>query len=399
MNHASDAAWILCFDGGCAACNKLARSVTELSDGRLNARSMRDEQVKWWREQALGPDSPWVPTLILVEGSTVRAWTGGAMALRLALLVGPTRTWRVLKLVESWSREENVASVVKRRDIVVSGLKGVTVGFSIIFGHRTSAADRALAQTVDAAGTRARPGEGRPKKGFWLIDDVPRDRLDRMVQSARGDRSFELIRGYFEDSGKWGIERRVALRLFKGERFIRQTYATFYRNRENDSSASVNYRVESGGKIVSYGYVYDGQGERRDDVWVQNGNVRTERRGRISPADFTVAAYEDDPPDCAIGSAADTLVGRGTRYGACGVVGGVAGILCSKTPGGFYGGLACGAAVGGLCYEESSGENICSGNPDYVCNGRPIYCGITPHPVCFDGYPNENLECSFGTPA
>lgn len=88
---------VLGFDAGCLKCSQLARRIQEQVNGKLEIRSLRDSQVREWREKALGGDAPWAPTLIEVKGSEVRAWSGWRMGLALGRLLGPTATWRVMQ--------------------------------------------------------------------------------------------------------------------------------------------------------------------------------------------------------------------------------------------------------------------------------------------------------------
>lgn len=91
---------VLGFDAGCMACRSVASVVTEAADGKLEVRSLHDQQIKRWREQALGEDAPWVPTLFEVDGvREVRTWTGARMALKLTCALGPISTLRVIQAI------------------------------------------------------------------------------------------------------------------------------------------------------------------------------------------------------------------------------------------------------------------------------------------------------------
>ena len=88
---------VLGFDAGCMTCSELAKRIEERVGDRLEIRSLNDPLVHYWREQALGKDAPWAPTLVEVEGSTVKAWTGIRMGARLSRTLGPVTTWRVMQ--------------------------------------------------------------------------------------------------------------------------------------------------------------------------------------------------------------------------------------------------------------------------------------------------------------
>ena len=87
---------MLGYDGGCTACVELAKISARVGD-KLEVRSLHHPQVERWREQALGKDTPWAPTLFEVGGSRgVRAWTGPRMAVRLARILGPVSASKVV---------------------------------------------------------------------------------------------------------------------------------------------------------------------------------------------------------------------------------------------------------------------------------------------------------------
>lgn len=88
--------WILAFDGGCSKCREMSHAVHQACDGKLEILPLTHPDVQQWRATRLGHEAPWAPTLIALEGETVRAWTGKAMALPLARWLGPRSTLRVL---------------------------------------------------------------------------------------------------------------------------------------------------------------------------------------------------------------------------------------------------------------------------------------------------------------
>ncbi|MFC9433698.1 bacteriocin fulvocin C-related protein [Nocardia sp. NPDC057030] len=60
---------------------------------------LADADVRRWREQALGQDAEWAPTLLRVRGDEVRAWCGPRLGFKLAGWLGPIATLRVLTAV------------------------------------------------------------------------------------------------------------------------------------------------------------------------------------------------------------------------------------------------------------------------------------------------------------
>ena len=90
---------ILGFDAGCASCSDLARRVEETVGNKLEMLSLHNPQVEQWRRQALGENAPWAPTLIEIEGTNVKAWTGLRMSAALSRRLGPVATWRLMQVL------------------------------------------------------------------------------------------------------------------------------------------------------------------------------------------------------------------------------------------------------------------------------------------------------------
>ncbi|MEW2079953.1 bacteriocin fulvocin C-related protein [Streptomyces sp. NPDC013433] len=89
--------WILAFNASCGVCKEVAQRVERASAGRLEVLPLGHRDVQRWREQALGQNAPWAPTLLRVEGTRIRAWTGVRMGSRLAMRLGPRRSVLVLR--------------------------------------------------------------------------------------------------------------------------------------------------------------------------------------------------------------------------------------------------------------------------------------------------------------
>lgn len=88
---------VLGFDAGCMTCSGIAQQIEETANSKIEIASLRDPEVTQWRRTALGKNAPWAPTLIEVNGLSVRAWTGWRMGLRLGRYLGPRTTWRVMQ--------------------------------------------------------------------------------------------------------------------------------------------------------------------------------------------------------------------------------------------------------------------------------------------------------------
>lgn len=102
--------WILAFDTGCTACRDIAGQVQKVAGDAITVAGLTDPRVQDYRQRALGPEAPWVPTLIAVQNIqddtgmgqeiAVRAWTGRAMSARLTRLLGPRRSLQVARAIQ-----------------------------------------------------------------------------------------------------------------------------------------------------------------------------------------------------------------------------------------------------------------------------------------------------------
>ncbi|WP_335940213.1 bacteriocin fulvocin C-related protein [Streptomyces sp. PTD5-9] len=92
----STARWILAFDSSCGTCTTVSSAVARASGDKLEVLPLTDAAVRRWRQEALGADPAWAPTLLRVADGAARAWTGPRMAPRLVRRLGPRATGRVL---------------------------------------------------------------------------------------------------------------------------------------------------------------------------------------------------------------------------------------------------------------------------------------------------------------
>jgi hypothetical protein len=145
------------FDAGCMMCSELARRIEEKVGNKIEVLSLNDPFMARWREQALGKDAPWVPTLVEVEGDAVHAWTGVRMGARLSRALGPLATWRVMQVLGEANDELGlVDSVAARaasgltRGQFLKGVGGAAVAISILGGTGKLPASAEAAVTIRA---------------------------------------------------------------------------------------------------------------------------------------------------------------------------------------------------------------------------------------------------------
>jgi hypothetical protein len=154
---------ILGFDAGCGTCSEIASRVQERVGDRLAVRNLNDPELVKWREEALGKDAKWAPTLFEVGGGTVRAWTGRKMALPMSRRLGLTKTWQLMQVlgeVDVSSKLESSPFIEKlpagaaeavrdmSRGQFLRGVGGAAVAMSVLSGVGGSASP-ALAATAN----------------------------------------------------------------------------------------------------------------------------------------------------------------------------------------------------------------------------------------------------------
>ncbi|MFI6881587.1 bacteriocin fulvocin C-related protein [Streptosporangium canum] len=153
MQVNSNPQWILAFDASCGQCRGLADKVKKFAEHRLEIVPLLHPDVVEWRKQALGDDAPHTPTLLRVGHDGAHAWTGAAMAIRLAARLGIRGTYGLLAALGENRRKEkqHAASSADtgagRRHFL--RLAGLGVAVSVIAG-RTSLAQAAVADPSPA---------------------------------------------------------------------------------------------------------------------------------------------------------------------------------------------------------------------------------------------------------
>lgn len=123
---------VLGFDAGCGTCSDLAGRVQERVGDKLSVENLNDPKLMSWREEALGQDAKWAPTLFEVDGEKVeRAWTGWKMGWALSRKLGPATTWQVMQAlgeVGAAPRIEDSSIVEKLPEKAAEAVAGVSRG-------------------------------------------------------------------------------------------------------------------------------------------------------------------------------------------------------------------------------------------------------------------------------
>lgn len=187
---------VLGFDAGCGTCSDLAGRVQERVGDKLSVENLNDPKLMSWREEALGKDAKWAPTLFEVDGEKVeRAWTGWKMGWALSRKLGPATTWQVMQalgevgaasriegssIVEKLPEKAAEAVVGMSRGQFLKGLGGAALAMSIL-------SSSVLPTTAEAASTSPYDVvRGTPIKGRTLTRLARRRARNRDVRNVSG---------------------------------------------------------------------------------------------------------------------------------------------------------------------------------------------------------------------
>jgi hypothetical protein len=278
---------VLGYDGGCSTCSGIARRIQEEIGNKLEIMSLSDPLVQGWREQSLGEDAPWTPTLFEVEGQSVRAWTGRRMGMKLAGSLGLRATWRVMQALGETNLPSGREITGARRLPVVSrgqflkGAGGAAVAMSVMSGGALFPS-AAQASTTWTKGPLAKQGVA---KTYTLQSPVYQGLQDRL----KVDFDIPQSKIRIDPTGNFAIVPAI------GDNDTgRGVTANFYLDLKNRKVISYQHGVNSaisGGRRVS---VYrDGTFVRRLDLYrdyvvTQNGTRMTVTQFKKAYANSTI---------------------------------------------------------------------------------------------------------------
>ncbi|MFI0976380.1 bacteriocin fulvocin C-related protein [Streptomyces sp. NPDC021093] len=124
----------------------MSSTVARASGGKLEVLPLTDADVQRWREEAMGVDPVWAPTLLRVADGVARAWTGPRMTPPLVRQLGPRATGRVLVALGELRRsartgqplttaadtaEQERSGVSRKRFLLLAGGVSTAVGMTI----------------------------------------------------------------------------------------------------------------------------------------------------------------------------------------------------------------------------------------------------------------------------
>lgn len=119
---------VLGLDAGRSTCSSLAARLEKRVGEKLDVRNLRDLDVREWREQALGEDDEWAPTLFEVEDGKVREWSGWRMGWVLSRTFGPAATWRVMQVLGEVGAASEIGESALDEKLPEEGVLGMERG-------------------------------------------------------------------------------------------------------------------------------------------------------------------------------------------------------------------------------------------------------------------------------
>lgn len=130
--------WFLGYDGACGRCSAIQEMVSHIAGGQLTPVNLHDPVARAWREEALGADVPFAPTLFRVRDVNVSAWVGKAMIAKLVTVLGPRKAMELAKEV---GQVDDTGSGINRRSFAKGLIGGLVAAGAIGFSTMGASAD------------------------------------------------------------------------------------------------------------------------------------------------------------------------------------------------------------------------------------------------------------------
>ncbi|WP_152990741.1 bacteriocin fulvocin C-related protein [Sphaerimonospora mesophila] len=150
MRKRTTARWVLAFDAGCAHCQRIAEAVKSSSHRGIEVLPLMHPDVRAWREQALGENPVWAPTLIKVEEARIRAWVGSQMSLRLLMRIGLPASIRLLGALKGIYADTGTSSSGRFGEMDRKRFLKLGAGLGAALGLAVTGAIPAHAESGDA---------------------------------------------------------------------------------------------------------------------------------------------------------------------------------------------------------------------------------------------------------
>ncbi len=163
----------LLFDSGCSLCTQLARDIEQEAQGKLEARSLRDAEIRGLLDDAY-PGWRWEPMILEVGPKRTKKFSGVTMALQLTRMLGVGRALRVARMVRQLNVSPSHRGSGRRQMLKGAGglLTGLLLGGTQYGKSAAQEGDTVFLPLVQS------PSAGELYGGFLLLSEgapVPRE--------------------------------------------------------------------------------------------------------------------------------------------------------------------------------------------------------------------------------
>lgn len=134
----------LLFDSECAACSALAQSIEGIVGDYLRVCSLHHQPMITFLDR-VNPNWAFEPTLLEVEGTKVRMFTGLSLAIHLARVIGPRKAFQLARLAASTLRPQHTKVKgldASRRGFLVQSM--ALIGWLVLPKHVRVTASKAV---------------------------------------------------------------------------------------------------------------------------------------------------------------------------------------------------------------------------------------------------------------
>ncbi|MFJ2828421.1 bacteriocin fulvocin C-related protein [Streptomyces sp. NPDC087263] len=167
-------------------------------DGKLTAAGLTEPRIRGLRARALGDGAEWAPTLLAVKGDQVRAWTGTALSLRLARLLGPADSLRVVRALRSL----DVLRPPSRRGIL-KAVPGLALGTFLVTGGLAASPAQAVTRAKGSKASRwVKANRDRLPSGYSEFVSYPTDYRRAVYGALSASARSELWVAHFANYRK-----------------------------------------------------------------------------------------------------------------------------------------------------------------------------------------------------
>lgn len=130
------------YDANCMKCSSIASRLEAEFGDRISLLPLKSREMTLWREELLGRDAKWAPTLVRISGGQRKAYAGWHMGPPMSKELGPKGTLRVLSILggdqldssrSGTNRNTNRSTKIPRELFLKGG--AVVAGLALVAGR------------------------------------------------------------------------------------------------------------------------------------------------------------------------------------------------------------------------------------------------------------------------